>query len=238
MARSILAAVSAHGRDMRHHHPTFPKFRGSELQFRHKLRNYSIFDPGLLAPEVILFLSALMCLLLPAHVLAQADPPSAPSTIRLAVDLSESARRIFHAKLTLPAKPGPMALLYPKWIPGEHAPDGPIADLVGLRFTGEGKTLAWRRDDAGHLHVSCRRARGRRRPSKPPTTISRPRSARAFPPGRPPIRLIAVLEWNLVVLYPAGAPSDSLTYQASLRLPAGLEIRHGADGAIAAGRRH
>ena len=68
-------------------------------------------------------------------------------TIRLSADLRDAPRRIFHAHLVLPVKPGPMALLYPKWIPGEHAPDGPIADLVGLRLTADGKTIPWRRDD-------------------------------------------------------------------------------------------
>src|ERR1700722_2946553 len=70
----------------------------------------------------------------------------APAPIRLAVDLQEAPRRIFHVKLALPVKTGTQALLYPKWIPGEHAPDGPITDLVGLRFSAGGKTIPWRRD--------------------------------------------------------------------------------------------
>ena len=68
-------------------------------------------------------------------------------TIRLSADLREAPRRIFHARLELPVKPGPMTLLYPKWIPGEHAPDGPIADLVGLKLSANGKTIPWRRDE-------------------------------------------------------------------------------------------
>ena len=39
-----------------------------------------------------------------------------------------------------------MRLAYPKWIPGEHAPTGPVTDVVGLKITGGGKTLTWRRD--------------------------------------------------------------------------------------------
>src|ERR1700722_19888066 len=69
------------------------------------------------------------------------------ATIRLSADLREAPRRIFHARLELPVKPGPMTLLYPKWIPGEHAPDGPIADLVGLKLTANGKMIPWRRDE-------------------------------------------------------------------------------------------
>ena len=46
------------------------------------------------------------------------------ATIRLSADLREAPRRIFHARLEMPVRPGPLTLLYPKWIPGEHAPDG------------------------------------------------------------------------------------------------------------------
>src|SRR5919204_5624262 len=70
---------------------------------------------------------------------------SAP-TVTLSVDATEAPRKIFHAKLTIPASPGTLTLYYPKWIPGEHAPDGPIADLAGLKFTSGGRTLSWRRD--------------------------------------------------------------------------------------------
>ena len=59
--------------------------------------------------------------------------------------------------MTLPAKQGPMTLLYPKWIPGEHGPTGPIANLVGLEVKGNGQRVTWRRDNinlfAFHVEV-------------------------------------------------------------------------------------
>src|SRR5258707_7070383 len=67
-------------------------------------------------------------------------------TIALSVDASEAPRKIFHAQLRIPAQPGTLTLYYPKWIPGEHGPTGPITDLTGLKFTAGGKTLQWRRD--------------------------------------------------------------------------------------------
>src|SRR6478672_8895945 len=66
----------------------------------------------------------------------------------LEVDAREAPRKIFHAKLTIPASPGTLTLAYPKWIPGEHGPTGPIADLAGLHFSAGGKTLSWKRDSA------------------------------------------------------------------------------------------
>jgi predicted metalloprotease with PDZ domain len=145
------------------------------------------------------------------------------ATIRLSADLREAPRRIFHARLEMPVKPGPMTLLYPKWIPGEHAPDGPIADVVGLKFTANGKTIPWRRDDldmyAFHIEVPAGA-----------TTLEAtydylsPAGGEGFSAGPSADQMIAVLEWNLVVLYPSGAPTDSLTYQASVRLPQGWKF--------------
>ena len=199
---------------MRGRLPVSVPIRGSELQLRHKLCNRS----GALAPEVILLLSALLSLFAATPVLAQADPPATTTTIRLSVDLSESARRIFHARLDLPAKPGPMALLYPKWIPGEHAPDGPIADLVGLRFTANGKPLPWHRDNTDVYRFLIDVPEGATSVEAAYDYLS-PAFGEGFSAGPTAAPSLAVLEWNLVVLYPAGSPSDSLTYQASLHLP-------------------
>ena len=67
-------------------------------------------------------------------------------TVSLDVDASEAPRGIERAHLVLPVKPGSLTLLYPKWLPGEHSPDGPIGALSGLKFVANGQTLKWRRD--------------------------------------------------------------------------------------------
>src|SRR4029077_16539175 len=56
------------------------------------------------------------------------------ATIRLQVDATDVSRRLYHIHMTMPVKAGPMTLLYPQWIPGEHSPTGPITDLVGLKI--------------------------------------------------------------------------------------------------------
>jgi len=145
------------------------------------------------------------------------------NAIRLTADLREAPRRIFHASLELPVKPGPLTLLYPKWIPGEHAPDGPIADLVGLKLSANGKTIPWRRDevDMFMFHIDV------------PAGVSTleatydylsPASGEGFSAGPTADQMLAVLEWNLVVLYPSGSPTDSLIYQASIHLPQGWKF--------------
>src|SRR5579863_4203343 len=71
---------------------------------------------------------------------------SAREPARLEVDATDAPRRLIHVRLTLPVASGPLTLLYPQWIPGEHGPTGPIVDLVNLHFSAGGQTLAWRRD--------------------------------------------------------------------------------------------
>ena len=151
-------------------------------------------------------------------------PKATPPTIAVAVDATEAPRKIFHAQLTIPASPGTLTLYYPKWIPGEHGPTGPIQDLAGLKFTANGQSLKWRRDlqDGWTLHVEV------------PAGISSVHASLDFisPAGPEGIYTagasatdkMAVLSWNTVLLYPAGFTTDELTYQASLRLPDGWKF--------------
>src|SRR5450432_2245821 len=76
-----------------------------------------------------------------ACLMAQPQPQ-----IKLDVDASEAPRRLLKTSMRFPVKPGPFSLLYPKWIPGEHGPTGPIEDLVGIKITGNGKSIPWDRD--------------------------------------------------------------------------------------------
>src|SRR5206468_8837199 len=78
-------------------------------------------------------------LLLAASALAQNKP------ITLNVDAADAPRKILHARLRIPTRSGPLTLLYPKWLPGEHSPSGPIADLVAVTMSAAGKPVPWRR---------------------------------------------------------------------------------------------
>ena len=154
----------------------------------------------------------------------KAAPTMPVPTITLAVDASEAPRKIFHAQLTIPAAPGTLTLYYPKWIPGEHGPTGPIQDLAGLKFSANGQALKWRRDllDGWTIHVEV------------PAGVSAVNASLDFisPAGQEGIYTagasatdkMTVLSWNTVLLYPAGWTSDDLTYQASLRLPEGWKF--------------
>lgn len=138
--------------------------------------------------------------------------------IQVNVDARDAPRRLIHVQLHIPASPGPMTLLYPQWIQGEHGPSGPIADVVNLKFRANNKTIAWRRDSVNlyAFHVT---------PPQGSTTLDvafdfiSPADAGGFTEGSSMTTELAVLNWNQYVLYPQGTPADQLRYQATLRLP-------------------
>src|SRR5712692_2320325 len=84
---------------------------------------------------------ALTCTLL---IAASAFSQTAPITLH--VDATDAPRKMLHARLRIPARRGKLTLLYPKWLPGEHGPNGPITDLVGLKMSAAGKPVPWQRD--------------------------------------------------------------------------------------------
>jgi predicted metalloprotease with PDZ domain len=155
---------------------------------------------------------------------SKAAQKSAAPTITLSVDATEAPRKIFHAQLTIPTAPGTLTLYYPKWIPGEHGPTGPIQDLAGLKFTANGQTLKWRRDllDGWTMHVEV--PAGISAVNASLDFISPAGKEGMFTGGPSATDKMTVLSWNTVLLYPAGWTSDELTYQASLRLPEGWKF--------------
>jgi predicted metalloprotease with PDZ domain len=140
------------------------------------------------------------------------------------VDASDAPRKIFHAQLRIPAKPGTLTLYYPKWIPGEHGPTGPITDLTGLKFTASGKTLKWRRDrlDGFTFHVEV--PAGENEVVANLDYASPAAVEPGYSSGMAATEKLYVVSWNTLLLYPAGYGSDQLTYSASLRLPAGWKF--------------
>jgi predicted metalloprotease with PDZ domain len=155
---------------------------------------------------------------------------TAPGPIQLAVDATQAPQKILHTHMQMPVRPGPMNLFYPKWIPGEHMPDGPIIDVAGLKFTAGGKTIPWRRDlvETFELHIDIPQG----------TTsldvdfdflLSAPASG--FSAGASATAYLAVVSWNQVLMYPQGTPAHDLTFVPSLRLPAGWKFGTALPGA-------
>ena len=140
--------------------------------------------------------------------------------VRLRVDASDAPRRLFHVQMTMPAKAGPLTLLYPKWIPGEHGPTGPISNLVGLKVQGGGQSIAWKRDSVNMFAFHVDVPAGVASLEVMFDFISPPEGA-GFTSAAATTSELAVLNWNQVLLYPEGMQPDDMKYQATLRVPNG-----------------
>ncbi|MGA2857292.1 MAG: M61 family peptidase [Candidatus Sulfotelmatobacter sp.] len=149
---------------------------------------------------------------------------ASPPTVTLFVDATAAPRKIFHASLKIPASTGDLTLYYPKWIPGEHSPDGPINDLAGLKFTAGGQTLRWRRDtlDGFTFHVQV--PAGVSEISVDLDFLSPATFEGGFSAGSSATDKLAVISWNQVLLYPKGWKTDDLNYSATLKLPDGWKF--------------
>src|SRR5580700_9028591 len=82
----------------------------------------------------------------PVGLIATPKDRAYAGEIRLAVDASDLERRIVRVHETLSGITADTVLLYPKWLPGAHAPEGPIDRFAGLRITANGAHVPWTRD--------------------------------------------------------------------------------------------
>ncbi len=149
-------------------------------------------------------------------------PSLTAQAIRLHVDLSDAPRNIYHAQLQIPAHAGEMSLVFPKWIPGNHRPSGPIGALTGIQMEAGGHPLSWQRDavEMYEFHVSV--------PAGVDTlnvSLDALTSLDSAGAGGPAASSnLLDLNWNAVVLYPKGAKSDDVSFTPSVTLPAGWKF--------------
>ena len=137
----------------------------------------------------------------------------AQSSINLKVDATDAAKNLLHTRETLTVKSGQLTLFYPKWIPGEHAPTGPLNNMVNFFVTANGKPLVWRRDAvemfAFHLTI--------------PEGVSQIEIAfdDAAEADTTASAQLARIKWNRLLLYPQGEKSDDIKVSGALKTPDG-----------------
>lgn len=139
-------------------------------------------------------------------------------TERLRVDATDAPRNILHSTVTIPVDPGPVTLVYPKWIPGNHRPTGPIQNVTGLHIKAGGQELEWQRDlvDMYAFHLQVPQSAHEVEVSFDTLTYEGKRSAASSK--------VLDLNWNQVVMYPQGASSDAVQVTATVKLPAGWKF--------------
>jgi predicted metalloprotease with PDZ domain len=147
---------------------------------------------------------------------------SSAQTIKLSVDLTDAPRNIFHERLIIPTKGGPSTFVYPKWIPGNHRPSGPITNLIGIKFQANGSDLVWERDpvDMYSFHVNVPTGAQQIEVSMDTTTFS----DSAGSAGAATSSNVLDLNWNQVLLYPQNANSDEVQFAAAIQLPSGWKF--------------
>jgi len=153
-----------------------------------------------------------------APIPAPRDAPY-PGVISLEMDATDLDRRIVSVKQTVPVTgPGPMILLYPSWLPGNHGPVGPVDDIADLHFSANGQPLRWVRHtvETNGFQIDV-----------PAGVSSIDVSFKWLTPidgsqGRVVITdEMLNIQWEKAVLYPAGYDTSGISMRPTLRLPAG-----------------
>jgi predicted metalloprotease with PDZ domain len=151
---------------------------------------------------------------------APVDHPFA-GEMRLEVDATDLDRRIVHVHETLTGLSASTVLLYPKWLPGTHAPEGPIDRFAGLQVSVAGHPIPWSRDTVNVYAFRLQVPRGASTVELRFDYLS-PTSDKVGPVEI--TRDLLMLEWNEVVLYPAGYYARQIPVKASLSIPPGWKL--------------
>ncbi len=172
----------------------------------------------------------------PAPMPAEIAPPrdmAYPGTIRLEVDATDTVRHIFNVRETVPVSGGArVTLLYPKWLPGKHWAAGRIDALGGLVIKANGARLEWTRDpvDVYAFHVDV-----------PVGAASLDIEFQFLSPVESAQGRVVMtqemlnLQWDAVMLYPAGYFTRQIPVAASVKLPEGWRVAAALDVASTAG---
>ncbi|MGC1781631.1 MAG: M61 family peptidase [Acidobacteriaceae bacterium] len=158
---------------------------------------------SLLLGAVALVVSSMSCM-------GQTDVKVPAGPVALTVRLPNPQQKILYVHEGMPVRPGPLTLYYPKYIPGDHAPDGPVGRMMGLEVTAGGKRIVWHRDelDMFTFHLTV------------PAGVDRIDIRFQFPADHRVTPSLMGLEWNDVALYQAGYPTKVQMYQPTLVIPA------------------
>ncbi len=158
---------------------------------------------------------------------APVDTPY-PGTLTLQVDATDLDRRILRVKETVPVVAGPLTLYFPRWLPGNHGPTGRIGELAGLKISAAGKAVEWKRDPLDVYAFAL---------EVPAGVDQLEIEFQSLTPingdsGRVVVTANMVnVQWNAVLLYPAGHDDRRITVQPSLRLPDGWKLGTGLETA-------
>lgn len=155
-----------------------------------------------------------------ADVPAPQDVPF-NGTLKINVDATDIAHRVFRVHETVPAQAGPLTLLYPQWLPGNHSPTGAIDKLAGLVVKANGKVIPWKRDPLNvyAFHVDVPQGANEVEVEFQFLSAQDSRQGRVVMTPE-----MLNLQWNSVSVYPAGYFARQVKAETSVTLPAGWQF--------------
>lgn len=157
--------------------------------------------------------------------------------LNVRLDAREIARKHIHTDLSLAVKSGPVTLVFPQWIPGEHGPTGPLNTLIGMTIRAGGQQLTWQRDPRDMFAVTVNVPAGSTRLEISLET-GLPTEGGEFTAGPTSSAQLAVISWNQFVLLPKGRDAAAISTEASLIAPPEWQLRSAlaftpqADGSV------
>ena len=131
--------------------------------------------------------------------------------IKLDVDATDIGRNIIRVVEELPATD---LVRFPKWMPGDHAPDGPLRNAIMFHAFADGKEIKWRRDgvDLYDIHLDI------------PQGAQRLRlefiDGEAI--GDVATSLLGRIKWGHAIFLPKG-PVDRIPVRVTLKVPTGWQ---------------
>ncbi len=155
---------------------------------------------------------------MPAAIAAPRDVPY-PGELQLTIDATDLDRHIFRGREIIPvATPGPLTLLFAHWIPGAHSPVGSLDQFAGLVITARGQRVEWTRDtvELAAFHVTVPAGATQLELEFQFLSPTRSREGRiVMTPD------MLNLQWEAMLLYPAGYYASRIAIASGVKLPAG-----------------
>src|SRR5271154_4808185 len=143
--------------------------------------------------------------------------------ITLSVDLTDAPRKILHATEVMPVTPGPMTVVYPKWIPGEHGPTGPIENMAGFFITANGQPVKWERDKVDMFAYHLTVPQGVTKLEMKMDFLASS-ALSGFSAGGSTSENLALPSWNTLLVYPDGTNASEVKFTPSITTPAGWKF--------------
>jgi len=140
--------------------------------------------------------------------------------LNISVDATELSQKLLHAKIEIPTATNALVLWYPKWIPGIHAPKGPVQNIGGLEIeASDGTRIDWKRDEEEPYRFLCDLPEGATAVSVSMDYICNQPSVNSIGVDSFGNSQVGIINWNTTVLYPEGFESDDIQVTFRLKWP-------------------